>query len=252
MGVDFRGGIAVEVYLPHVKDVNTLRGQLKTALEKDIALQTLGASGDIFLIRAESTPDDAVFLQKMKHVLGKDAQYRKIESIGPKVSEDLIRNGLWAVFWAILAIMAYVCFRFQWQFSICAGIALFHDCLCVLGFYSLFGYEVSENIIVATLITASYSVNDTVIIFDRIRENLKKNLGVPFIDIVQRSIGETLSRTIFTSLSTLVALLMLCFFGGEVIRAFSLPIFVGIFFGTISSISLSAPLLYWFPSRWTV
>jgi len=184
-----------------------------------------------------------VALNKIKAKLGTGVEYRKVESVGPKVSEDLIRNGIYAVIGALVAMLIYIWFRFEWQFGVCSLITLAHDALIVLGLFSIFGLEFNESAIIAVLITVTYSINDTVVIYDRIRENLRKFKKMPLGDLINRSINETLSRTILTSTTTLLSLLGLYFFGGPVIAAFSLPIIIGILAGTVSSITVSAPLL---------
>ncbi|MDR1907338.1 MAG: protein translocase subunit SecF [Holosporales bacterium] len=185
----------------------------------------------------------AVIIDKIKSVLGEGVTYRRVETIGPTVGEELINNAIKAVIFSILAIAVYIAFRFEWQFSVCGLIALAQDCIGVLGAYAIFHMEFNATAIVAILTTASYSVNDSIVIFDRIRENIKRYRKMSMPELINKSINETLSRTVLTAGTTLLAVLALCIFGGEVISSFSMPIFIGISLGTFSSIALSAPLL---------
>jgi preprotein translocase subunit SecF len=247
-GIDFRGGILVEAKFAHkIPDLHELRKNLKHKLMRECSIQELGKSDNTILIRTEQLEDTSALLSKIKPILGKDIDYRRTEVIGPKMGQELIINGCYAILCALIGIMVYVWARFEWQFSLCAFIALFHDCLAILTFFMLFKIEFNEGAVVAILITASYSINDTVVIFDRLRENRKHKRGMPFADMLNLSLNETLSRTLLTSSTTLLALIMLYFFGGEVIASFSFPIFVGILIGTYSSIVIAVPLLQWFP-----
>lgn len=253
-GIDFRGGVILEIRTPAPVELSSLRQQLAEVVKGEISLQEFGGPRD-FLIRIENQTDksnpgdthgDAIedlSLEKVKSCLGKDTEYRRIETIGPKVGTELIYNGIVAIIWALIAMLIYVWFRFEWQFGVCAVLALLNDCIAILGLFTCFQLEFNETAIVALLITASYSINDTVVIFDRIRENQQKYRKMPLIELINGSLNETLSRTTFTSATTLMALLALYLFGGNVIAAFSLPILVGILVGTYSSIFLAAPML---------
>lgn len=245
-GVDFKGGLLLEIRTQSPANVGQLRSDLGQIVHGEVTLQEFGSPNDI-LIRVEQQPGgDAGQLEalnKIKAKLGTGVEYRRVETVGPKVSEDLIRNGIYAVIWALVAMLIYVWFRFEWQFGVCSLITLAHDALIVLGLFSIFGLEFNESAIIAVLITVTYSINDTVVIYDRIRENLRKFKKMPLGDLINRSINETLSRTILTSTTTLLSLLGLYMFGGPVIATFSLPIIVGILAGTVSSITVSAPLL---------
>ena len=247
LGVDFRGGLVVEAQLGTPQNIPSLRKDLSRALGREVSLQELGKDQKTVLLRTEIMESTPIFLEKIKTVLGEDVEYRRVESIGPKVGRELILNGCIAIFWALAGIMAYVWIRFEWQFSLCALVALLHDCLGLLAFFMLFQLEFNEGAVVAILITASYSINDTVVIFDRLRENLRSMGGRSFVELLNISLNETLSRTILTSSTALLALTMMYFFGGEVISAFSLPILVGIFIGAYSSVVIAVPLLRWLP-----
>jgi preprotein translocase subunit SecF len=245
-GIDFKGGLLLEVRTNEAADLAKLRSDLSDIVKGEVTLQEFGAPNDV-LIRVERQPggDEAQIaaLNKIKDKLGTSVEYRRVETVGPKVSEDLIRNGIYAVLGALAAMLIYIWFRFEWQFGVCSIITLAHDSIIVLGLFSLFQLEFNETAIIAVLITVTYSINDTVVIYDRIRENLRKFKKMPLGELINHSINDTLSRTILTSSVTLLSLLGLYFFGGPVIAAFSLPIIVGITAGTISSITVSAPLL---------
>jgi len=245
-GIDFKGGLLLEIRTPEPADIGTLRSDLHNVVQGEVTLQEFGSPKDI-LIRVERQPggdeEQLMALGKIKEKLGSTVDYRRVETVGPKVSADLIRNGIYAICWALIAMLIYIWFRFEWQFGVCSFITLAHDSLIVLGLFSLFRLEFNESTIIAVLITVTYSINDTVVIYDRIRENLRKFKKMPLGDLINQSINETLSRTILTSTVTLLSLLGLYFFGGPVIASFSLPIIVGITAGTISSITVSAPLL---------
>lgn len=249
-GIDFQGGMILEIRTPAPVELSILRQQLSKVVRGEVSLQEFGSPRDI-LIRLENKADpktseetnETVLLNSIKAQLGPDVEYRRIETIGPKVGAELIRNGMIAIAWALVAMLVYVWFRFEWQFGVCAVLALLHDCVSILCLFTCFQLEFNETAIVALLITASYSINDTVVIFDRIRENQQKYRKISLIELINTSLNQTLSRTTFTSATTLIALLALYLFGGNVIAAFSLPILVGISVGTYSSIFLAAPLL---------
>jgi preprotein translocase SecF subunit len=245
-GIDFKGGLLMEIRTPQATDVAKLRSDLAGIVHGEVTIQEFGSPNDV-LIRVERQPggekEQLEALAKIKEKLGTNIDYRQVVTVGPKVSEDLVRNGIYAVFWSLVAMLGYIWFRFEWQFGVCSVITLAHDALIVLGLFALFQLEFNETAIIAVLITVTYSINDTVVIYDRIRENLRKYKKMALRDLINKSINETLSRTILTSTTTLLSLFGLYFFGGPVIAAFSLPIIVGIGAGTISSITVSAPLL---------
>lgn len=245
-GVDFRGGFLIEARLSRAPDMNTLRKNLRSHIGQEFILQEVGKNTQTILIRTEPTEHPTHLLSELKTVLGQDVVYRRTESIGPKVGQELITNGLYAIAMALFGIMLYVWIRFEWQFSVCAFVALLHDCMGLLAFLTWMGIELNESVMVALLITAAYSVNDTVVIFDRLRENMNKSYKT-FVDVLNLSLNETLGRTLLTSSTALLALWMMYLFGGEVISAFSLPILVGIFIGAYSSVVIAVPLLRWLP-----
>jgi preprotein translocase SecF subunit len=247
-GVDFQGGFVLEVRTQQTANIGDLREKLNKLEIGEVSLQEFGSDRDV-LIRMPSSGDENLqgqnaALDKVKTALGNGVEYRKIEKIGPKVGKELVHNALLAVSISLLAILLYVWIRFEWQFAICGVIALAHDCLVLMGLYSLIHYfEFNVNAIVALLMTACYSIHDTVVVFDRIRENMMAYRNLTIVDLLNKSINETLSRTLLTSITTVLSLLALCFFGGKVIFDFCFPILFGLMFGTFSSICLAAPLL---------
>lgn len=249
-GIDFRGGYIFEVRMPEKPNVPDLRLKLEQLKLGEVSLQDFGKDNTL-LIRLERHDEkgkedsqvQAETLERIKGVLGTGVDYRKVETIGPKVGSELIRNALNAIGFALLAMLVYIAIRFEWQFAACAIMALVHDCIAILGLFSLFPLEFNENAVIAILITAGYSINDTIVIFDRIRENIRKYKKMNLSDLINKSLNETLSRTLLTASTTLLALMALYFWGGKVISTFTLPIIIGILIGSFSSICLAAPLL---------
>ena len=175
--------------------------------------------------------------------LGSDLDFRRVENVGPKVSAELLKSGIIAIVLSLVAMLIYIWVRFEWQFSVGAIIALFHDVVITLGIFSIFNLEINLSIVAAVLTIVGYSMNDTVVIFDRVRENLKKLSDIKIFELTNISINETLSRTIITSITTLLALLSIYFFGGEILKGFSLAMILGVVFGTYSSIYIANPIL---------
>jgi preprotein translocase SecF subunit len=251
-GIDFKGGFLIEIRTKEPADLPKLRQELNDLQIGEVKLQEFGSNKDI-MVRVERPSGDekaqVTALERIKQTIGADVDYRRVETVGPKVSEDLVRNGAYAIIFALGLILVYIWIRFEWQFGLCAILSLLHDCISVIGFFSLFWVEFSETAFVAILTTLGYSVNDTVVIYDRIRDNLRKYKKTPLAEVINKSTNETLSRTVMTSSTTLLALFGLYLFGGPVIAHFSLPIMVGIFVGTLSSIFVSANLLLHFNIR---
>ena len=245
-GIDFKGGTMIEVRTPGPADLAKMRADLSALDLGNVALQEFGSAQDI-LIRVEQQSgdekDQLKAIERIKETLDADTEYRRIETVGPTVGSEMVSNSIQAILWALVAMLIYIWLRFEWQFGLCAILALMHDALSILGLYSLFGLEFNLTAIVAILITIGYSINDTVVIYDRVRENLRKFKKMELSAVLNLSINETLGRTILTSSSTLLALFALYYFGGEVIANYSLPILVGVAVGTYSSIFLAAPLL---------
>lgn len=248
-GIDFKGGIMMEVKANGPINLGEMRATLGALKIGEVSLQEFGSPNDILIRVERQEGDDKAQMgtvEKIRESLGTNIEVRRVEMVGPKMGQELIQNGLMAIGWALFAMLIYIWFRFEWQFGLCAILALLHDTFAVLGLYSIFRIEFNTTAIVAVLITVGYSINDTVVIYDRIRENLRKYKKLSIPELLNRSINETLSRTILTSGSTLLALFALYFFGGEVIATYSLPIILGVLVGTYSSICIASPLLYTF------
>ncbi|MDR0677885.1 MAG: protein translocase subunit SecF [Holosporaceae bacterium] len=245
-GIDFRGGFIMEIRTQQEVNLGSLREKLSKLDVGEVYLQEFGSKNDV-LIRIPSSSDHSkrdLSLEKVKAALGESVEYRKVEKIGPKVGSELVRDATLAIIISLIAILIYIWLRFEWQFAICGVIALAHDCLVLMGLYSVCHYfEFNVNAIVALLMTACYSIHDTVVVFDRIREDMLAYRHLSVAELLNKAINETLSRTVLTSLTTVLSLLALCFFGGKVIFDFCFPILFGLIFGTFSSICLSAPLL---------
>jgi preprotein translocase subunit SecF len=245
-GIDFKGGIMLDVKTSGAADISEMRQTISALDLGDVSLQEFGSPDDV-LIRlqrqdgGEKAQQEAV--NKVKQALGDGIEYRRTEVVGPKVSDELFWDGVYAVVAAILAILAYIWLRFEWQFGVGAVIALTHDVVSTIGLFSLVGMEFNLSTVAAVLTIAGYSINDTVVIFDRVRENLRKYKTMPMGDLLNKSVNETLSRTFMTSVTTLLALLALYFLGGEVIRGFSFAMIWGVLIGTYSSVCLAVPLL---------
>ncbi|MGB0747718.1 MAG: protein translocase subunit SecF [Magnetospiraceae bacterium] len=246
LGIDFKGGILIEIKTDGPADIAKLRSDVGSLGIGDVSLQEFGAVDEV-LIRVqrqdggEEAQQEAI--TQVRAVLGGDVEYRRIEAVGPAVSAELFEAGLYAVTFALLAMMAYIWFRFEWQFGLGAVIALFHDVISTVGLFSVLQMEFNLSTVAAILTIAGYSINDTVVVFDRVRENLRRYKKMPLPEVFNKSINETLSRTLMTSLTTLIALLALYILGGEVIRGFSFAMIWGILIGTYSSICLAVPLM---------
>ncbi len=246
-GIDFTGGIMIELKTVQPDQISIIRGKLSGLGLGSIELQEFGAPDDI-LIRIQRQPggdaaqQDAV--SSVKAVMGDIvSEYRRTELVGPKVSDELYMNGVYAILSAMLAILVYIWFRFEWQFGLGAVIALMHDVISTIGIFALLGLEFNLATVAAVLTIAGYSINDTVVVFDRVRENLRKYKVKPMDELLNQSANETLSRTVVTSLTTLLALAALYFLGGSVIRDFSFAMIWGVLIGTYSSVCLAVPLL---------
>jgi preprotein translocase subunit SecF len=247
LGIDFLGGILLEVQTDGPADVGQLRSDLGALGLGDISLQEFG-SPDVVLIRVQRQEGgDAaqqLAITEIRNALGSGiAEYRRSETVGPTVGAELKEAAIWAISSAILAILVYIWFRFEWQFGIAAIVALVHDVLTTIGLFALFQLEFNLATVAAVLTIAGYSINDTVVVFDRVRENLRKYKKMPLTELFNQSINETLSRTTITSVTTLLALGALFFFGGEVISGFSIALIWGVVIGTYSSIALAVPTL---------
>ena len=247
-GVDFKGGTLIEI---RTNDKNISISDLRRSFNKmnlgDVTVKQFGSEND-FLVKFEKrNSNKSNFIEEIKNKLtnyiGDNYDFRRVENVGPKVSSELLKSGIIAIGLSLAAMLIYIWIRFEWQFSLGAIIAIFHDVIITLGIFSLFGFEINLSIVAAVLTIVGYSMNDTVVIFDRVRENLKKYSDIKIFDLTNISINETLSRTIITSITTLIALLSIYFFGGEILKGFSLAMILGVIFGTYSSIYIANPIL---------
>ena len=247
-GVDFKGGTLIEL---RVENTEIGIGDVRQSFIKmnlgDVNVKNFGEKKD-YLIKFEKTDKNKEnFIENIKIELSKDIgnsfSFRRVENVGPKVSGELLRSGLIAIVLSLSAMLIYIWIRFEWQFSLGAIIALVHDVIVTIGFFSILEFEINLSIVAAVLTIVGYSMNDTVVIFDRVRENLKKYTSKTINEISNLSINETLSRTIITSLTTLLALLSIFFFGGEILKGFSFAMILGVIFGTYSSIFIANPIL---------
>lgn len=252
-GIDFTGGILIEARFEREPDLSILRSGLSDALQRDISLQQYGTGHDIMIrvgVEEDEEAQQAEMVKTIKAIIGQHfvekIDYRKIDYVGPQVGAELIRGGWIAISCAFLAIILYLWVRFEWQYGLGAILSLIHDAIVVVGFLSLTGLEFNLTSIAAVLTVIGYSVNDSVVIYDRIRENLRKFKSKRFDHLLNQSINETLSRTLLTVLTTLLATGALIVFGGEVIRSFSYAVTFGIIIGTYSSIYVSVPILIYF------
>lgn len=251
-GVDFKGGILIEVRTKEAADLSDLRDKLAKIEIGDISLQEFGSPNDV-LIRAENKSQDEKDQMKIVDTIKqsvnnvhKDAEYRRVDFVGPKVSSTLFKDAFIAFVLSMIAIMIYVWVRFDWQFGLCALFSLFHDLLATIGFISFMGLEFNLTVVAAILTILGYSINDTVIIFDRVRENLERNPKASIKEVINLSLNETLSRTIMTVVTVLLVLVALAIFGGPVLHGFSLTLIFGLIVGTYSSIYISAMPLSFF------
>jgi len=250
-GIDFKGGILLEVRAKNVEksNINELRQKILTLDAGEISIQNFGKEGD-FLIRIQKQDGDQkqqiAMIEKVQTLINSDYSIRRSEFVGPTVGDELKTAGIYAVSLSLLAIMVYIWFRFEWQFSIAAIIALVHDVISTIGLFSVLQLEFNLATIAAILTTAGYSINDTVVIFDRVRENLRRYKSKDHYYIYNKSINETLSRTVITSVTTLIALFIIFFFGGAVLSDFALAMIWGVLIGTFSSIFVAVSILTFF------
>ena len=245
-GIDFKGGTLIELRSSDSKiNVSSLRDNLNQMNLGDVSVKNFGNEKD-FLIKFENSNNKNV-IEEIKTNLdksfGNNFSFRRVENVGPKVSAELLKSGVIAISVALVLMLIYIWIRFEWQFSLGAILALFHDVIVTLGLFSLFELEINLSIIAAILTIVGYSMNDTVVIFDRVRENLRKYSDIKIYELTNISINETLSRTLITSITTLLALLSIFFFGGEILKGFSLAMIFGVVFGTYSSIYIANTIL---------
>ncbi|MEC8453043.1 MAG: protein translocase subunit SecF [Pseudomonadota bacterium] len=246
-GIDFNGGTLIEVQkISGNADVSEMRVRLGQLDLGNIQLQEFGKKTDL-LIRVEQLSDEEgaqqAIIAKISEVVEVDYEIRRIEVVGPKVSAELIKKGIIAVISAVISVLIYIWFRFEWQFGIGAICALVHDIIITIGVFSLLKLEFNLSIIAALLTIVGYSLNDTVVIYDRIREELRKYKKMPIMELINQALNLTLSRTLMTSITTLLALFSLYLFGGEVIKGFTFAMIWGVLIGTYSSIFIASPIL---------
>jgi len=247
-GVDFKGGTIIELRINDSKtSISKLRQSFLNMNLGDVSVKQFGKENDYLVKFEKKDSNNANFISEIKQDLaiyiGSEFDFRRVESVGPKVSSELLRSGMIAIGLSLTAMLFYIWIRFEWQFSLGAILALIHDVVITLGFFSFFNLEINLSIVAAVLTIVGYSMNDTVVIFDRVRENLKKFSDINIYDLTNISINETLSRTIITSFTTLLALLSIYLFGGEILKGFSLAMILGVIFGTYSSIYIANPIL---------
>ena len=249
-GIDFKGGTLIELRTEKSIKASSIRDTLSSMNLGDVNVKKFGKDGD-YLIKVEQKESNNNKLipeikKKLTDNLNAEIDFRRVENVGPKVSAELLESSIIAISLALAAMLFYIWIRFEWQFSVGSIIALFHDVVITLGIFSLLSLEINLSIIAAVLTIVGYSMNDTVVIYDRIRENLFKYTKISISDIANLSINETLARTIITSVTTLLALVSIYTLGGEILRGFSFAMILGVIIGTYSSIFVASPILKFF------
>ena len=248
LGVDFKGGTLIELRTENsIVNISEIRQSFIKMNLGDVTVKKFGKAND-YLVKIEMTKsEDENFIKsindELSNDLGSEVNFRRVENVGPKVSKELLNAGLLAISLSLAAMLFYIWIRFEWQFSLGAIVALIHDVIITVGIFSLLSYEINLSIVAAVLTIVGYSMNDTVVIFDRIRENLKKYSKISIREISDISINQTLSRTLVTSVTTLLALFSIYIFGGSILKGFSFAMIVGVVVGTYSSIFVATPIL---------
>jgi preprotein translocase subunit SecF len=246
-GVDFKGGTLIELRTDqNSSNITLIRDSFNQMDLGDVSVKKFGNETDFIVKFEKQKSKDPKFIDNIKTKLFSsigNVDFRRVEKVGPKVSSELLKSGIIAIVLSLAAMLLYIWIRFEWQFSLGAILALFHDVIITLGVFSIFSLEINLSIVAAILTIVGYSMNDTVVIFDRVRENLKKYADINIFELTNISINETLSRTIITSVTTLLALLSIYIFGGEILKGFSLAMILGVIFGTYSSIYIANPIL---------
>ena len=249
-GIDFKGGTLIELRTDTSINASAIRDSLKSMNLGDINVKKFGKDGDYLIKVEQKNTNNSNLIPEIKKTLADnlnaDVDFRRVENVGPKVSSELLESSIIAISLALAAMLFYIWIRFEWQFSIGSIIALFHDVIITLGIFSVLSLEINLSIIAAVLTIVGYSMNDTVVIYDRIRENLLKYTKISISDISNLSINETLSRTIITSITTLLALISIYILGGEILRGFSFAMILGVIIGTYSSMFVASPILKFF------
>jgi preprotein translocase subunit SecF len=246
LGIDFKGGTVIEMQFDKKYSATNIREALIQQELGDVKVKEFG-NNQTFLAIFEKKSGKSDFIPNVKTQLEKSLtetiNFRRVEMVGPKISKELTKSGIYAVLIALILMLFYIWLRFEWQFSLGSILALLHDVMLTLGAFSIIGFEFNLSIIAAILTIVGYSMNDTVVIYDRIRENLKKDDKSDLLDLINTSVNETLPRTLKTSITTLLALIAIYFFGGEILRGFSFALIWGVIVGTYSSIFIAAPLI---------
>jgi preprotein translocase subunit SecF len=250
-GVDFKGGTLLEVRIENKNiQIQEIRSSLDISELGDVNVKEFGTVGDFLIKFEKNANEDKKFITNLKNIIAKKinstVNFRRVETVGPKVSSELLKQGVTAIVLALGAMLFYIWIRFEWQFSFGAIVALIHDVVITLGIFSILSFEVNLSIVAAVLTIVGYSMNDTVVIFDRIRENLLKYSKLKTNEITDISVNETLSRTVITSLTTLLALFSIFILGGEILKGFSFAMILGVIIGTYSSIFVASPVLNYF------
>ena len=246
-GVDFKGSTLIELRTDlNSANIKKIRDSFNQLNLGDVSVKNFGNDTDFIIKFEKQNSNDPKFIDNIKTKLSGSigtVDFRRVENVGPKVSAELLQSGIIAIALSLAAMLLYIWIRFEWQFSLGAIVALFHDVIITLGVFSLFSLEINLSIVAAVLTIVGYSMNDTVVIFDRVRENLRKFSDIKIFELTNISINQTLSRTIITSATTLLALLSIFIFGGEILKGFSLAMILGVIFGTYSSIYIANPIL---------
>ena len=249
-GIDFKGGTLIELRTDTSVDAPSIRDSLNSMSLGDVNVKKFGKEGDYLIKVEQKKTNNNNLIPKIKKTLtdnlNSNIDFRRVENVGPKVSSELLESSVVAISLALAAMLFYIWVRFEWQFSVGSIIALFHDVILTLGIFSILSLEINLSIIAAVLTIVGYSMNDTVVIYDRIRENLFKYTKISFSDVANLSINETLARTIITSVTTLLALVSIYILGGEILRGFSFAMILGVIIGTYSSIFVASPILKFF------
>ena len=247
-GIDFKGGTLIELRADNKNiNISEIRSSLNSMNLGDVNVKEFGKEGDYLIKVEQKTENNNQLIPEIKQTLvnnlNAEINFRRVENVGPKVSSELLQSGIIAISLSLAAMLFYIWIRFEWQFSIGSIVALFHDVIITIGIFSILSLEINLSIIAAVLTIVGYSMNDTVVIYDRIRENLSKFNKLEIDQVSNLSVNETLSRTLITSVTTLLALLSIYILGGEILRGFAFAMILGVLIGTYSSIFVAAPVL---------
>ncbi len=250
-GIDFKGGTLIELRTDSKNsNIAAIRSSLNSMDLGDVNVKEFGKKGDYLIKVEQKTKNNNELIPEIKknliNNLNAEISFRRVENVGPKVSSELLQSGIIAISLSLAAMLFYIWIRFEWQFSLGSIVALFHDVIITIGIFSILSLEINLSIIAAVLTIVGYSMNDTVVIYDRIRENLNKYTKLNISETANISVNETLSRTIITSLTTLLALISIYILGGEILRGFAFAMILGVLIGTYSSIFVAAPVLKFF------